>query len=90
MSNDELMTLEDENPNYHFIPTMTDMDKSKKEWKGERGYINKAMLEKYINDLTTPIYYISGPAAMVAAMRKTLNEAGVNDDNIRTEEFSGY
>jgi len=27
---------------------------------------------------------------MVTAMRKTLNEAGVDDDNIRTEEFSGY
>jgi thioredoxin 1 len=26
----------------------------------------------------------------VAAMRKTLSESGVNDDNIRTEEFSGY
>jgi len=45
---------------------------------------------KYIGDLTLPIYYIAGPAAMVTAMRKTLNEAGVDDDNIRTEEFSGY
>lgn len=38
----------------------------------------------------TPIYYLSGPAAMVAAMRKILTEAKVNEDNIRTEEFSGY
>jgi ferredoxin-NADP reductase len=38
----------------------------------------------------SPTYYLAGPAAMVAAMRKTLNEAGVDDDNIRTEEFSGY
>jgi ferredoxin-NADP reductase len=48
------------------------------------------MLVKYIGDLTRPIYYIAGPAAMVSAMRKSLNEAGVDDDNIRTEEFSGY
>jgi ferredoxin-NADP reductase len=27
---------------------------------------------------------------MVHAMREILNAAGVNDDNIRTEEFSGY
>jgi hypothetical protein len=26
----------------------------------------------------------------VTAMRETLGEAGVDDDNIRTEEFSGY
>jgi ferredoxin-NADP reductase len=48
------------------------------------------MLVKHIGDLTVPIYYLAGPAAMVTAMRKTLNEAGVDDDNIRTEEFSGY
>ena len=48
------------------------------------------MLVKYIDDLALPIYYIAGPAAMVTALRKTLNEAGVDDDNVRTEEFSGY
>ncbi|MDF1929996.1 hypothetical protein PGH45_07875 [Legionella pneumophila] len=66
------------------------MEKSKQPWTGEKGFINREMLEKYIKDLTTPIYYISGPATMVAAMRKMLNEADINDDNIRTEEFSGY
>ena len=86
----ELRALEKQNPHYKFIPTMTDMDKSKYEWQGEIGYVNKKMLETYIKDLAKPIYYLSGPAAMVAAMRKILNEADVNDDNIRTEEFSGY
>ena len=54
------------------------------------GHMTKAMLSKYIDDLTLPIYYIAGPQGMVAAMRKTLSESGVNDDNIRTEEFTGY
>ncbi len=66
------------------------MDKSKKEWHGALGFINKKMLEKYIKDLFKPIYYISGPAAMVTAMRTMLNDTGIDDDNIRTEEFSGY
>ncbi|SPE62262.1 hypothetical protein SBV1_80012 [Verrucomicrobia bacterium] len=48
------------------------------------------MLSKYIGDLTLPIYYIAGPPGMVVGLRKTLSESGVNDDNIRTEEFSGY
>jgi len=69
---------------------MTEMEKSAQKWDGETGYITKAMLVKYLGDLTLPIYYIVGPPAMVTAMRKTLNEAGVDDDNIRTEEFSGY
>jgi len=86
----ELMEAQEKNPNYTFIGTMTEMEKSSRKWDGETGYITKPMLIKYIGDLTLPIYYIAGPAAMVTAMRKTLNEAGVDDDNIRTEEFSGY
>ncbi|MDD1605180.1 MAG: hypothetical protein LUP96_00570 [Methylococcaceae bacterium] len=66
------------------------MEKSKSQWLGETGYINKALLLKYIDDLKLPIYYIAGPLAMVSAMRQMLNEAGVGDENIRTEEFSGY
>jgi ferredoxin-NADP reductase len=73
-----------------FIGTMTEMRKSSREWYGEVGFIVKAMLSKYISELTLPIFYIAGPQGMVVAMRKALNEAGVDDDNIRTEEFSGY
>lgn len=87
---DELKHAQKKNPNYTFVGTMTEMENSDQKWDGETGYISKAMLVKYIGDLTLPIYYVAGPAAMVTAMRKTLNDAGVDDDNIRTEEFSGY
>ena len=87
---DELREVPKNNPNFIFVGTMTEMQNSKSEWQGETGYVTKAMLMKYIDDLTLPIYYVSGPASMVAAMRKLLNESGVNDDNIRTEEFTGY
>ena len=87
---DELKNAQQQNPNYTFVGTMTEMEKSAQNWDGETGYITKAMLEKYVGDLTLPIYYVAGPASMVTAMRRTLNEAGVDDDNIRTEEFSGY
>jgi ferredoxin-NADP reductase len=86
----ELMETQNKNPNYTFVGTMTEMEHSAEKWDGETAHINKAMLMKYIDDLTLPIYYLAGPAAMVTAMRKTLNEGGVDDDNIRTEEFSGY
>jgi ferredoxin-NADP reductase len=87
---DELMEAQKENPNYTFIGTMTQMEKSSRAWHGETGYITKSMLLKHIGDLTLPIYYIVGPGTMVHAMRDILNDAGVNDDNIRTEEFTGY
>ena len=69
---------------------MTEMEKSSRTWHGETGLINKAMLSRYIDDLAVPIYYIAGPPGMVTELRKTLSKSGVNDDNMRTEEFSGY
>ena len=79
-----------QNPNFHLIATMAEMDKSHREWSGETGFINKDMLAKYLPSLQGPIYYLAGPPAMVAAMRRVLTEAGVDEDDIRTEEFSGY
>lgn len=84
------MEAQKENPNFTFVGTMTEMDKSGEGWSGETGFITKAMLLKSILDLTLPIFYIAGPRAMVAAMRKALDEVGVKDDKIRTEEFTGY
>jgi ferredoxin-NADP reductase len=78
------------NPNFHLIATMTEMDKSHREWKGETGSINKDMLTKHLPSLQGPIYYLAGPPAMIAAMRSMLIEAGVDEDDIRTEEFFGY
>ncbi len=87
---DELSGAQKKNSNCTFIGTMTQMEKSSRAWHGETGFITHAMLLKSIGDLTLPVYYVAGPPAMVHAMREILNKAGVNDDNIRTEEFSGY
>ena len=78
------------NPNYKFIGTMTDMEHSKSTWVGETGYITKEMLAKYLPDLTSLIYYIAGPPAMVGAMKDMLKAAGVDSDNVKIEEFAGY
>ena len=87
---DELMDVQQENPNYTFTGTMTQMEKSKHPWPGKTGFITQAMLQETIGNLTLPIYYVVGPPAMVDAMREMLSAAGINDANIRTEEFSGY
>lgn len=86
---DDFTKAQIENKNFKFIASMTDIE-NLNDWSGEKGFFTKEMLSKYIGDLSLPIYYISGPAAMVTSIRKTLNESGVDDDNIRTEEFSGY
>lgn len=87
---DELAASCGKNPNCTFVATMTRMEASGREWHGETAVISKAMLLKYMDDLRLPVYYLDGPPAMVGAMRKILSEAGVDDNRIRTEEFSGY
>ncbi|MBP6880772.1 FAD-dependent oxidoreductase [Candidatus Saccharibacteria bacterium] len=84
----EFTKLAVDNPNFTYIPVAS--DGSIDDWKGEHGRIEKVMIEKYVEDLATPKYYLSGPAVMVKAMRELLSELGADEDNIRTEEFSGY
>lgn len=87
---DDFKLAQKANPHFTFVPTMTDVKHAGPAWRGETGYITKAMLEKSIPDLSVPIYYISGPQAMVTALRKLLDASGVKDHMIRTEEFAGY
>jgi ferredoxin-NADP reductase len=86
----ELQGLEKENPNYRLVATMTDMAKSHESWPGEVGLIDKEMLLRYVKDAISPIYYVAGPPEMVKALHTVINEAGVDDDDIRAEDFFGY
>lgn len=87
---DDFTRAQQDNPNFTLVATMTGMDESDAKWEGETGVITESMIRKSVPDLERPIFYLSGPRAMVAAMRKVLDDAGVKDDRIRTEEFSGY
>ncbi len=86
---DVLWKLERDNPRFRFVPTLT-RAAINNSWKGKTGHINAEMLLAYVGILRAPIYYIAGPPTMVAAARRTLIEAGVDEDDIRTEEFGGY
>ena len=64
--------------------------KSQRSWEGEVGLIDREMLLRYLKDAVSPVYYIAGPPEMVKGIHTMINEAGVDDDNIRAEEFAGY
>lgn len=84
----DLQQLAKENPNFTYVPVAS--DSAPDGWQGERGRVNEAIVKKYVTDLDKPIYYLSGPEGMVKAMRQLLVGMGANEDNIRTEEFTGY
>lgn len=86
----EMATLQKSNKNYTFVPTMTEELTPERLWSGETGHINQEMLARHLGSAQSPIYYIVGPSKMVRGLHKMLNEAGIDDDDIRTEGFSGY
>ncbi|MBX3708797.1 MAG: FAD-dependent oxidoreductase [Gammaproteobacteria bacterium] len=83
----ELQSLQKQNSQFTFIPTMVNPDHS---WQGETGFITDTMIKKYISHLNDPIYYICGSPAMVTVLQETLVEMGVNEDKIKVEDFPGY
>jgi ferredoxin-NADP reductase len=87
---DALQLLAAENANFHLVATMTAIAKTSRPWSGETGFIDDKMVRKHVADPSSGISYLAGPPAMVAAMRQMLTAAGVDDDDIRSEEFSGY
>ncbi len=86
----ELQNLAEQNLSFMLIATMTELEKSSHVWQGETRFINRAMLERYVEDLRSPIYYVAGLPEMVNAMQAVLAEVGLNKDSIRAEEFAGF
>lgn len=86
---DEFRSLARRDPRLTFVPIMTATPGSE-HWNGERGHIDAAMLRRHLDGLIDPIYYIAGPPGMVQALRAMLIASGVDEDDVRTEEFTGY
>ena len=87
---EELQEMERYNGHYKLICTLTQPEKVSTLWKGETGRISIQMLSKWIPDLSVPIYYIAGPPGMVTGVRQMLIGAGIAEEDIRAEEFTGY
>jgi ferredoxin-NADP reductase len=84
---DELHEFERELPNFRLILTMT-QDPS---WDGETRKIDARFFKDYLEeDLNQYTFLVAGPPAMVEGMQKTLADAGVQEQNIVAERYSGY
>ena len=59
-------------------------------WNGATGRINERLLSEQLRDLQGPIYFIAGPPVLVSSLSSTLAKAGVDEDDVRSEEFAGY
>lgn len=86
----ELQQLEAQNPRFRLSATMTDMERSAQSWGGATRKIDSAWIKQAVAGLTDPLFYVSGPPTMVAAVRQMLVTAGMDEEDVRSEEFYGY
>jgi ferredoxin-NADP reductase len=84
---DELSALERDSPNLQVVLTMTD-DPA---WQGETRRIDADLLRDHLDgDIGSFTFLIAGPPGMVEAVEGTLRDAGVPEEQVRPERFSGY
>ncbi len=58
------------------------------EWEGETGYIDRELLERYLEDTGQTGFYVCGPPAMMETVTRTLGSMGAPPERIHTERFS--
>jgi ferredoxin-NADP reductase len=84
---DELTQLERDLPNFGLVLTMTD-DPG---WDGEIRLIDADMLRDHLDgDLSSYRYLVAGPPPMVEGVVEKLQQAGIPEEHITPDRFSGY
>jgi ferredoxin-NADP reductase len=84
---DELTELDHKNKNFRLVATMT----ADPGWEGETRHIDADMLRNTLDDeLGAFTYLVAGPPSMVEGVVEELKSAGVAEDRIRPDSFSGY
>jgi ferredoxin-NADP reductase len=84
---DELQELERTLPGFQLVLTMTQDDG----WEGETRYVSAELLSDHLEgELGDHTYLVAGPPAMVEAVTGQLSAAGVPDERVLPDRFSGY
>jgi ferredoxin-NADP reductase len=84
---DELQELEKELLNLRLVLTMT-QDPG---WDGETRRIDAESFKDYLGeDLNQYTFLVAGPPAMVEGVQTALDAAGVTEENVIAERYSGY
>ena len=82
---DEWMELARQNPNFHFVPALSQPEPSD-EWDGETGFIADVISRK-IEDMSNMDAYLCGPPIMIETSCDALYKGGMKGTNISYDEF---
>lgn len=89
--NEEFDKLEEENPNFKWHLALSE-PLPEDNWTGHTGFIHQVLLDNYLKDHPAPEdceYYMCGPPMMNSAVIKTLEDMGVEPENIMLDDFGG-
>ncbi len=84
--NEEWNIFEKQNPNLKVVSTVTE-DPS---WQGRKGRIDEGLIKEFCYDLSSTLFYICGPGAMVEGLSQLLKSMDIPQQNIKVEKFAGY
>ncbi|HYA20491.1 MAG TPA: FAD-dependent oxidoreductase [Burkholderiales bacterium] len=87
---DEFLRAAEAHTKFKYIPTMTEANKSHRQWSGLRRIVDAHFLREHIGDIMAPVFYIAGPPGMVTGINKAVIEAGAEPARVRSEKFDGY
>jgi ferredoxin-NADP reductase len=83
----ELRELERALPDFRLVLTMT-QDPG---WDGEQRKVDAQFFRDYLGgELDAYTFLVAGPPAMAEGMQKALEAAGVREEDVRIERYSGY
>ena len=85
---EEIDDYERATPRFKAVCTITGGDVSS-EWKRETGRIDRAMIAKYVPDLTRATYFMCGPDAFMEQVKTILSEQGVDVKTRLKKELFG-
>jgi ferredoxin-NADP reductase len=83
---DELDGLEARIPGLRVVLTMTD----EAGWEGETRHLDADVLSELVGGLDGKTFLVAGPPAMAEAVADSLRAAGLPEERVRSDEFSGY
>ena len=84
---DELDAYARRDPRFRFVLTMTDDP----DWPGERRRMDAGFIRDHVGGLVAEAtFMVAGPPGFTEAVTATLADAGVDDERLLADRFSGY
>lgn len=75
--------------NFRYVTVLSRSEEPCAPANDERGYVNGAILKKYIEDVPNCLYYLVGSPQFITAMEEMLADLGVSEEHCKKDPFTG-